>query len=344
MKTFSLIALATVALFISAIAIERNDYYTGDYNICLNLYSFNVNILAWILDRETAPKLDTFSAIKWAKQAGFSSVNIPMYYVSGYEGYAMPSKPTEEILAFVREIKKTAEDICLTISGTGIGNDFANADPVLRQLDEQRALFWIDMAAEMGADYMRVFSGIVPTDFNNNWEEIASTRLVPILSHITVYAASKGVKIGLQNHGDMTSTAEQTIQVVQWVNHPNIGIVDDTGYFRPFQAVNGLDYDWYTDIAKVLPYSLDLQTKRKPAGADQPIMMDYHTLFTELRFSPYQRDVTLERLWDKDDPDNPKNQLTPPYTQIEEFLQEVNAGLEATKIPPNVNSTFFNRI
>jgi len=324
--------------------VEVRDYYTGDYTVCLNLYSFNVNIIAWLDDRKPAPKLDTFSAIKWAKQAGFSSVVIPMYYVRGYEGTAMPSKPTAEIVEFVQEIKKTADDLGLTISGTGIGNDYANADPQLRELDIQRTLFWLDMAAVMGAGYMRVFSGFVPTDFDNNWEEIIRNRIVPILYDITVYAAYKGVKIGLQNHGDMTSTAEQTIQVLKWVNHPNIGIVDDTGYFRPFLAETGANYDWYSDIATVLPYSLDLQVKRKPAGADLPIMMDYHKLFTELRYSPYRSEVSLERLWYKDDPDNPKYQPTPPYTQVEEFLQEVLAALEATKVPPSVNSTFLQRI
>jgi len=283
-----------------------------------------------------APPLDTISALRWAGEHGFHSVNIPMYYVIGYEGTAMPSKPREEIVAFVEEIKRTAAAFGMTISGTGIGNNFAHADPNFRELEKQRALFWIDMASIMGASYMRVFSGLVPEDFGETggWADVAQNRIVPILSEITIYGASKGVKIGVQNHGDMTATADQTIQVVNWVNHPNIGIVDDTGYFRPFLADNGLNYDWYADIAKVLPYSVDFQTKLKPAGADQPIMMDYKKLFTDLRYSPYRSYVTLERLWASTDPNPPREQPTPPYDEVLAFLNEVKVALEATKIPP----------
>jgi len=335
MLVFVLTLCALLATFPTAA--KAQNYYTGDYKICMNLYSFNENIIAWVQDRKGAPPLDTISAVKWAKQAGFDSVNIPMYYIPGYEGNSMPSKPTADIIAFIRQVKQTAADLGLNISGTGIGNDFANADPKFLALEVDRALFWINMASEMGASYMRVFSGLVPEDFNNNWEEIAKYRIVPILLNITTYAASKNVKIGMQNHGDMTCTADQTIQIVKWVNHPNLGVVDDTGYFRPFRADNGLNYDWYTDISKVLPFSVDLQTKIKPAGAEQAVMMDYRKLFTDLRSSPFRDYVTLERLWDKNDPDNPKNQTTPPYTEVQDFYHEVAAALEATKIPPTKN-------
>jgi len=315
---------------------HSQDYYRGDYEVSCNLYSFNSNIQSWLKNRDTPPPVDTLSAIDWAAEAGFDSVNIPMYYIPGYEGTAMPSKPTEEIRAFVHQVKQRAAEHGLKISGTGIGNNFANAELV--ELDVRRALFWIDMAAEMGAPFVRVFSGPVPADLDaaGGWAAVAQNRIVPALHTITAYAATKNVKIGLQNHGDMTATAEQTIQILQWVNLPNIEIVDDTGYFRPFLAPNGLDYDWYADINKVLPYSVDIQVKIKPAGADQTVMMDYIKLFTGLRSSPYRGPVNLERLWDGKDPDNPSKLPTPPYDIVLDFLEKVQEGLEATKTPPSV--------
>src|SRR4051812_35660152 len=83
-------------------------YYTGDYKVSLNLYSFNVNINAWVKNRKGAPPLDTLSAIKWAKQAGFDAVNVPMYYVPGYSGTSMPTESTDSIKSFVASIKSTA--------------------------------------------------------------------------------------------------------------------------------------------------------------------------------------------------------------------------------------------
>jgi len=183
------------------------------------------------------------------------------------------------------------------------------------------------------------FSGNVPEDLDTagGWTGGALSRVVPALQKITTYAEAKGVKIGLQNHGDMTATAEQTIQIVKWVNSPNICIVDDTGYFRPFQAPNGLDYDWYADINAVLPFSCDFQAKLKPAGADQNVTMDYEKLFTGVRNSPYQNVINLERLWFKDDPNHPRGQPTPPFAEIEEFLATVRQALDETKTPPSTN-------
>src|SRR3954447_9594630 len=102
-------------------------YYTGDFKTSLNLYSFNVNINAWVKNRKGAPPLDTLSAIKWAKQAGFDAVNVPMYYVPGYSGTSMPTNSTDSIKSFVASIKSTAAQQGLAISATGIGNDFAQA-------------------------------------------------------------------------------------------------------------------------------------------------------------------------------------------------------------------------
>jgi len=267
--------IALLVFVFGSIEVTTQGYYTGDYKISCNLYSFNVNINAWVLDRKGTPPLETLAAIRWAKEAGFDSVNIPFYYIPGYNGTTMPTKPTDEIRAFVQQIKNLAAELNIKISGTGIGNNFASSDQDAVEMDVQRALFWIDMASEMGAPFIRVFSGPVPDDLDDKggWEAVSKARIVPVLQKISNYAQTKGVKIGLQNHGDMTATAEQTIEMLKWVDSENIYIVDDTGYFRPFRAPTGLDYDWYSDINKVLPFSVDLQVKLKPAGADQPLQI-----------------------------------------------------------------------
>jgi hydroxypyruvate isomerase len=178
---------------------------------------------------------------------------------------------------------------------------------------------------------------VVPSDLNTagGWSGVAQSRIVPALQDITAYAATKGVKIALQNHGDMTATADQTIQIAKWVNNPNLVLLDDTGYFRPFQATTGANYDWYGDIDKVLPYSGDIQVKLKPAGADSSSpLMNFDELLSGVRASPYRGYVNLERLWVKTDPDNPKSQSTPPYTEVSQFLTQVRAALAATKSGP----------
>jgi sugar phosphate isomerase/epimerase len=328
-----LIVAIVLALAVPAPAAEaRLGYYNGDYKVSLNLYSFNLNLNAWLKDREGAPPIDTLSAIRWAKSAGFDAVDVTAYYVPGYDNTTMPTKPREEILAYVRQIKSLARQLRIDISGTGVQNDFADPDPAARQLDVQRTKFWIDMAAEMGAPVMRVFSGVVPADIDQlGWERISKERVVPALREVTAYGAARGVRIGLQNHGDMTATAEQTIQIVRWVCSGNIGIIDDTGYFRPFRATTGLGYDWYQDIRKVLPYTGNFQVKRKPAGAETDVPMDLDRLFTDVRSSPYRGYIPIELLWVRTDPGYPRDLAEPPFDQIKEFQSKVRAALQATR-------------
>ncbi len=313
-----------------------HDYYTGDYKISLELYSFNENINAYDLGRKGAPPLSPLDAIKWAKTAGFSAVDVTAYYFPGYSATGMPTKPTATIMAFADQVKSLTKQLGLAISGTGIGNDFANPDAAAVAMDVQRAKFWIDVAAEMGAPILRVFSGAVPADIGTyGWAYITQHRIVPALQQVAAYAATKGVKIGLQNHGDMTATAAQTIQIDKWVNNPNLVLIDDTGYFQPFQAPNGNGYPWYSDIGAVLPYAGSLYLKLKPDGENSPgPMMNFAQVFTEMRESGYQGYVPLERLWAKTDSDNPKNQSTPPYTEISQFLAQVQAAEVATRNPP----------
>jgi hypothetical protein len=330
-----LASAAALAALPARTAFAGDDYYRGDYKVSLNLYSFNLNLNAWVKGRKGAPPIDTVSAVKWAKQAGFDAVDVTAYYIPGYENDTMPSKPTADILAYVREVGQTAGQLGLDISGTGIQNDFADPDAAKRALDVRRGKFWIDMAAELGAPVMRVFSGLVPADIDQlGWLRITHDRIVPALRQLADYGAARGVRIGLQNHGDMTATADQTIQMTSMVGSPNIGIIDDTGYFRPFRSGTGEGYDWYTDIAKVLPFACNFQVKRKPAGAETSGLMDYNRLFTAVRSSTYRGYIPLERLWAKDDQGYPRDLKTPPFDQVADFLAEVRTALQQTKAGP----------
>ncbi|PZG19067.1 hypothetical protein C1I95_12380 [Micromonospora craterilacus] len=308
------------------------EYFRGDYKISLNLYSFNVNINAWLNNRQDTPQLDTLASIRWAAEAGFDAVDVTAYYIPGYSNTEMPTLPDAEIKAYARQIRQLAEQLGIEISGTGYQNNFAHPSADRRALDVERGKYWIDVAAEMGAPVIRVFSGPVPTDINTlGWETVARERVVPALRQLAEYGATKGVQIGLQNHGDMTATAGQTIQILKWIDHDNVGIVNDTGYFRPFRYTTGLDYDWYADIAEVLPYSNNFQVKKRPAGAETDTTTDLNKLFTDVRYSDYRGYIPVELLWVRDEPGYPRDLPGPPYQEISSFLGAVKASLNYTK-------------
>jgi sugar phosphate isomerase/epimerase len=315
-----------------SVRVRGTEYYAGDYKLSMNLHSFNLNINAWLYDREGTPPLDTLSAIRFADQAGFDAVDVLAYYIPGYSNTTMPTKPDAEIKAFAAQIRSLTDELGLEISGTGMQSNFASPLESRRELDVERAKYWIDVAAVMGAPVLRMFSGPVPADIRDlGWENVARQRVVPALREVAEYAADKGVTIGVQNHGDMTATAAQTIQLLAWVDHPNIGIVNDTGYFRPFRYTTGLNYDWYADMLEALPHSVGYLLKRKPAGAETDIPMDMDKAFTDLRYSDYRGYVAMELLWVRGDPGYPRDLTEPPYDQVADFLGQVRTAMDQTK-------------
>ncbi|WP_165452598.1 sugar phosphate isomerase/epimerase family protein [Paenibacillus thalictri] len=308
-------------------------YYTGDYKIGLNFYSLSHNLSSWLSNStEGAPPLDTLKAIRLAKKAGFDSVDVTAYYIPGYHNTAMPAVPDETIFAYARSIKELCAEIGIAVSGTGIKNDFADPSAERRKLDIQRAKYWIDVAAAMGAPVIRLFTGEIPGDLlNSTWEAIAQERIVPALRECAEYGALQGVKIGMQNHGDMASTADQVVRILQWADHPNIGVVNDTGCYKTFGDRTGIGYSWYDDIEAVLPYTINFQVKKKPTAPDTDITVDLDELFTRIRHSNYRGYIPLETLWTNQDADHPNTLPEPPFAQIREFLDQVRAAAERTK-------------
>lgn len=316
------------------------EYYTGDYKLSLNMYTFNTNINAWMNNSTVAPKLNTLDAIRWAAKAGFDAVDVTCYYIPGYSNTSMPTRPESEIMAYARSIKNLCSELGIAISGTGIQNNFADANEARRKTDVERIKFWIKVAHEMGAPVLRIFAGPPPADIRREgWEKITEERIAPHIREVALYAKNNypDVRIGVQNHGDMLSTANQVIQLLKWVDCDNVGIVNDTGFYRDFLNTDATQYDWYRDIALILPYSNNFQIKKKPAGAETQELMDLDRLMRDIRKSPYRGYIPIELLWISRDAGSPNSLKTPPYEETIEFIKKLKQAMEDSKTMGNAN-------
>jgi sugar phosphate isomerase/epimerase len=207
--------------------------------------------------------------------------------------------------AYFRNLKREAFTRGITISGTAIGNNFTVG--VGPKLDDEiaTAMKWIDNAAILGAPHIRFFAGKGKQLAENpaRLDEAAAA-----VNQCAAYAAEKGIFLGIENHGNLTS--DQMLQIMNRIDSPWVGINLDTGNF--------LSDDPYADLEKCVPYAVNVQVKvnmKKPNGDEYPADLD--RIAKILRDGGYQGFVILE--YEEDNP----------YSAIPEAHKQLRAALQA---------------
>jgi len=203
--------------------------------IGLNAYSFNRPLMAGTMNLD--------QVIDYCARQEIDGLDATGYYFPGY-----PNVPDDD---FLYRLKKRAFTNGVTITGTGVRNDFALVDASSRRGHIQLVKDWVDAAAKMGASVVRVFSGReMPKDHTR--EKVLSW-MIPAFQECAEYGRRKGVIVGLQHHDDFLKTADQTIDVVRAVNSDWFSVILDVGSLR--------QGDPYEEIAKLVPYACTWQIK-----------------------------------------------------------------------------------
>ena len=280
--------------------------------IGLNAYSFTKALNDQIKGRGKGMTL--FDLLDFCAEQNFDAIDATGYFFPGY-----PAPPSDE---YINNFKRRAFQLGLDISGTGVRNDFATPNearvpgpnkqpPNMLAKDVQHAKEWVEVAAKLGAPVLRVFAG--PVAMGENWETTAK-RMATALREVADHGKKFGVLVGVQNHGDMLKTADETIKIVNMVNSDWFGVIVDTGYF--------MTADPYVDIAKVMPYAVNMQIKERPFGADDPRSTDLKRLVKIIVDSKYRGYLPIETLSRKkgDTNYNPKQ-------AVSQFLAELRAAL-----------------
>ena len=201
----------------------------------LNAYSFNRPLLAGTM---SIPDVLAYCA-----KNSIDGVDLTGYYFRGY-----PNVPTDEN---IYSIKRAAFLNGVSITGTGVRNDFALTDASSRRGHIQLVKDWVDVAAKLGSDMVRVFAGReVPKGFT--FDQVLEW-MIPAFQECAEYGAKHGVIVGLQHHDDFLKTAAETIRVVQAVKSEWFSVILDVGSLR--------QGDPYAEIEKLLPYASNWQIK-----------------------------------------------------------------------------------
>ncbi|MEX0939252.1 MAG: sugar phosphate isomerase/epimerase family protein [Pirellulales bacterium] len=219
------------------------------------------------------PQLTLVDFIDDCAKFGLAGTELTSYY--------FPDDPSPE---FLRQMKGEAFRRGLDISGTAVGNDFCHPRGEERDTQIASVKQWIERADAMDAPVIRIFSGNVKRDQN---PQDAHRLAVEAIEECCAHAGKFGVFLALENHGGLTSEVDGMLRIVRDVQSPWFGVNMDTGNFH--------SEDIYGDLAKLAPYSLNVQVKvavRTAGQRQQPT--DFKRLAEMLRTSGYRGYVVLE--------------------------------------------------
>lgn len=236
----------------------------------LNAYSFNSEL--------RSGRMTMDDVIEFCAKHEIDGVDMTGYYFPGY-----PEAPSDEV---IYNLKRKAFLNGVTISGTGVRNDFALTDATSRKGHIQLVQDWIEVTAKLGADVLRVFSGRRVAE-GSTFDETLEW-MIPAFRECADYGKEHGVIIGLQHHDDFLKTADETIRVVEEVNSEWFSVILDVGSLR----VN----DVYEEIEKLVPYASSWQVKEEVWYGDKAMPLDLPRLKRIIDETEYRGFLPIETL------------------------------------------------
>jgi sugar phosphate isomerase/epimerase len=237
------------------------------------------------------PRLTLHDFIADCARFGLDGTELTSYY--------FPDNPPHE---YFRQLKSAAFRLGLDVSGTAVGNDFCFPPGEERDREIAHVKRWIEYADLMDAPVIRIFSGGVKPG-----QSIDDARRLALegMEECCAYAGQYGIFLALENHGGLTTEADDMLAMVRDVKSPWFGVNLDTGNFR--------SADVYGDLERLAPYSLNVQVKVVIHPAGQPSEpSDYQRLARIMRTCGYRGYIVLEF----EEPGDPRQECK---TQIEKL-------------------------
>ena len=219
-------------------------------------------------------KLTLSDFIRDCAQLGLEGTELTSYYF-----------PQNLTLDYLRQLKSEAFRLGLDVSGTAVGNDFGHTDPARRKQQIADVKRWIDYAEILSAPVIRIFAGHAQPGSS---PAEAHRLMVSGIEECCDYAGQHGVHLALENHGGPTSTADGLLAFVRDVKSPWFGVNMDTGNFH--------SDDIYGDLARVAPYTLNVQVKvvvSESDGKKRP--SDFRQLARLLTEADYRGNIEQEK-------------------------------------------------
>lgn len=184
---------------------------------------------------------------------------------------------------YLAKLRKTAFRNGIQIYNAGVRVALCQPTPEKQAAEYENIKKWVDVADRLGASHVRVFGGAVPKGAT---EEQAIGWAVEVMKRGAEYAGSRGITLGVEDDGGLTTAAGPTIEIVKRTASPWAGINADSGNLR---------VDGYKGFASMVPYATSVHLKAAIATPDgQKEKADWKRLLTILGNAGYKGYVGLE--------------------------------------------------
>ena len=185
-----------------------------------------------------------FSVIKKAKELGADAIEFTDLIPTG--GITQ--------LEYAKQLRIEAKNQGVEISAYSVGGNFLTKD-INEEVERLKAQ--VEVAAELGVKLMRHDIGYVfPREVRKNR---GFADIVDVLAdgcrRITEYAATKGIRTMIENHGFFCQDSERVELLVNRVAHDNFGLLVDIGNFLC------ADESPITAVSRTAPYAIYFHIK-----------------------------------------------------------------------------------
>jgi L-ribulose-5-phosphate 3-epimerase len=205
-------------------------------------------------------------------------------------------------------LKKLAYHSGVTIYTIGIGARLVRPTPELQAAEVETVRKWLEAAERLGAGHIRLFGGDVPKGAT---EDQAVAWAVETLKRCAEEAGKKGITLGVEDDGGITTNADRTVEIVKKTGSEWAGINLDIGNFPD---------DGYTQIEMCAPYATNVHFKSQVHMHHQAQPADWPRVLNILGKAGYHGYLALEYELEDD-----------PLTAVPKLVAKMRETIAATQ-------------
>lgn len=150
----------------------------------------------------------------------------------------------------------------MPFSGAAIGTNMCQPDAAKRKEELEKIRKWVDATELLGASHLRVFGGELPA---GSTDDQGIQWVAETMKPACDYAAQKGIILGIESHGGITSKAANIVAILRKVDSPFAGCNLDISNFQE---------NPYEQIETCLPYATHAHIRDFYGEAKRPLDLD----------------------------------------------------------------------